>query len=389
MKDFKIYISLATVLLIVYLVAQYNKPAPISWQPTLYYKDKMPLGTYVLHRQLNNIFPGARVVKTNASLYEALGDSTKNGNYIVISKGINGSKTDYGQLVKYMKAGNSVFMAAFRFEGKLADTLKINTAYEAGKTNASVNFVNPHLQQHQDYTFTKDISNQYFAEFDTTKAEVIAKNNYGRSVLISYKFGAGKLYLCSDPLLFTNFSLVSNSGANFAAKALSYMPETKNIYWDELQNGDIPEDESPVRVFLSNENLQWAWYLCLAGMLVFVMFEIKRRQRIIPVIEPLANSTLDFVNIVGQVYYEKRDNSNIAQKKILYLFTHLRDKYQLNSNSLDNEFVERLASKTGIEPKFAAELIGYIRFIAAQTKVNDSELIELNKLIERFYKQSR
>ncbi len=124
-------------------------------------------------------------------------------------------------------------------------------------------------------------------------------------------------------------------------------------------------------------------------MLIFILFEIKRRQRIIPVIEPLSNSTLDFVNVVGQVYYEKRDNSNIAHKKILYFFTHLRDTFQLKTTTLDTEFVERLAVKTGIEQKFAVELISYIRYISAQNNVNDRDLIELNKLIEKFYKQSR
>ena len=36
--------------LCIYLVAQYNKPSPINWQPTLYYQDKIPFGTYVLHQ---------------------------------------------------------------------------------------------------------------------------------------------------------------------------------------------------------------------------------------------------------------------------------------------------------------------------------------------------
>ncbi len=54
MKDFKLYLSVAIVLLIVYLVAQYNKPAPINWQPTLYYKDKIPFGSYILYKELPN-----------------------------------------------------------------------------------------------------------------------------------------------------------------------------------------------------------------------------------------------------------------------------------------------------------------------------------------------
>jgi hypothetical protein len=217
---------------------------------------------------------------------------------------------------------------------------------------------------------------------------VIGKNNNGHCTYLSFKFGKGSLYLCANPSIFSNYSLLTKEGADYAAKALSYLPIAQNIYWDEFQNGDIAEDESPMRVFFNHPSLQWAWYLSLFGMLVFVIFEIKRRQRIIPVIEPLRNSTLDFVNVVGQVYYEKRNNTNIAHKKILYLFAHLRDEYQIKTNKLDNEFVEKLTSKLGLEASFAREFVNFIQYISVQNHVSDRELIELNKLIEKLYIQS-
>ena len=38
---------------------------------------------------------------------------------------------------------------------------------------------------------------------------------------------------------------------------------------------------------------------------------MKRKQRIIPVIEPLKNSTVDFVHTVASVYFNAKDNWNI------------------------------------------------------------------------------
>jgi hypothetical protein len=142
-------------------------------------------------------------------------------------------------------------------------------------------------------------------------------------------------------------------------------------------------------VFFSHPSLQWAYYISLFGICVFVLFEVKRRQRIIPVIEPLKNSTLDFVNVVGQVYYEKRNNTNIAHKKILYLFAYLRDEYQLKTNKLDNEFIEKLTAKLGIDAQFARSLVSFINYINVQQRITDHELIELNHLIEQLYTQTR
>jgi hypothetical protein len=375
--------------MVIYMVAQYNKPRPVNWSPTLYYNDKIPFGTYIFYHQLNWLFPGSKVIKTNASIYNTVHDSTAMaGNYIIIAKTVNINKYDFGELVKYMKAGNSVFISCFKFNGFLADTLKLSPGFEQSNGNTRLSFTSNQLKQSNYFTFNTSLSNLYFNSFDTSRATVISKNNYGHSIYISFKFGKGTLYLCADPWILTNYSLLNNRRADYAAKALSYLPETQNVYWDEFQNGDIADDESPMRVFFSHPSLQWAYYLSLFGMIIFVLFEIKRRQRIIPVIEPLKNSTVDFVNVVGQVYYEKRNNANIAHKKILYLLEHLRGQYQLKTNKLDSEFVEKLRAKLGIDAPFVNELVNYIQFIGVQAYVSDRELIELNKLIENFYTQT-
>ena len=122
-------------------------------------------------------------------------------------------------------------------------------------------------------------------------------------------------------------------------------------------------------------------------MLIFVLYEVKRRQRVIPVIEPLANSTLGFVNVVGQVYYEQRNNANIAQKKIIYLLESLREDYRVKTNKLDEEFIGTLNSKLNIDRATATDLVRFIKNIDSQGYVSDGELIELNRLIEKIYKQ--
>jgi hypothetical protein len=182
--------------------------------------------------------------------------------------------------------------------------------------------------------------------------------------------------------------MLKPGGAEYAATALSFLKSSRQIVLDEYYTQGDAGDDTPMRVFLSNTALEWAYYIALFSLAIFVLYEIKRRQRIIPVIEPLSNSTLDFVSVVGRVYYEKRNNANIAQKKILYLLTWLRDEYHVKTNKLDDEFIEKLTGKLGLKKAFAVDLVDYIKYISVQTQVNDRELIELNKLIEKFYNQA-
>lgn len=387
MKDFKIYIIIGSVLLIIYLVIQYNKPAAVNWQPTLAAADKIPFGTYVLHEQLNDIFPDAKVTNTNQSVYNFFRRQIKPGNYIIVAKSISITNADYEQMVKYIKAGNNVFITTFNWNGAFARKLKLSTAVEDDVAKTAINFANKKLKQPHYYKFDKDISTQYFDNYDTARATIISVNKAGKANYLRYRFGKGSLLLCANPQLFTNYSLLTPQGADYASKALSYLPVHNNIYWDQHQNHDIEIDGSPLRVFFKSPALQWAYYLSLFGLILFVLFEIKRRQRVIPIIEPLKNATVDFVEVVGKVYYEKRDNLNIAHKKILYLLSFLREQYQLKTTNLDNEFIESVAWKTGADTAFVQDLVGYINYIAQQSKVTDKELIELNHLIEKFYQK--
>src|SRR6185437_7787947 len=99
------------------------------------------------------------------------------------------------------------------------------------------------------------------------------------------------------------------------------------VTWDQYYSVGREDDGSTMRVFLRNTRLRWAFYIAFFGLILFVLYEMKRRQRIIPVIEPLENSTISFVNVVGQVYYEQHDNVNIGNKKIQYFLEHLRTQY--------------------------------------------------------------
>ena len=387
MKDFKVYIIIASVLLGIYLVAEYNNPNPPNWSPTLFYGDKIPFGTHVLYHQLNDLFPGSTTTKTDSPFYDIFGKlDDSSANYLVIAKEVNIDKPGFEEMVKYIKKGNSVFISCFAFDGVLADTLKLEMGIEAKKENAGLNFTSKYLKQASPFRYKREISNQYFQSFDTAHAVVLGTNTYGHSTFLRYKFGAGSLYLCANPVVFSNYAILSG-GADYAAKALSYLPASANIYWDEYQNGDIPIDESPMRVLFTNPNLEWAYYLSLFGLLIFVLYEVKRRQRIIPVIEPLKNSTVDFVNVVGQVYFEQRNNTDIARKKVTYLLEHLRDDYHLKTNKLDAEFTEHLAQKLGIELAFAREIVGFVAYADSAVNISDHDLIKLNNLIEKLYTQ--
>ncbi|MCO5937349.1 DUF4350 domain-containing protein [Mucilaginibacter sp. RB4R14] len=389
MKGYKVYLAAISVLLILYFVAEYNRPKSIDWESSLKRSDKIPYGTYVLYKQLSDIYPKANVINTNKSLYQVLtSNDSLGGNYLIVTNSTNIGKDDFKALTKFISKGNSAFISSDSWNNYLADTLKIISANEFVNGKIGLNFTNPALKQLTDYKLDNTVASRYFSSFDTLRASIISKNQFGKSVFLRYKYGKGSLFMFAAPKVFTNYNLLKPAGTEYAAKVLSYLPVANNVYWDQHQNNELDLDESSLRVFFSHPPLRWAFYLSLGGMVLFLLYEIKRRQRIIPVIDPLKNSTVEFVSVVGKVYYEQRNNADIAFKKITYFTGRLRNTYNLKTGIYDDAFLNALINKTGVETLLAQDLIGHINYLLPQKNITDHELITLNQLIEKFYIQT-
>jgi hypothetical protein len=391
MKGLKLYLVISAVFVIVYVVAQYYKPKPTDWTPTYLKEDKIPFGLYILNKEIGSLFPNTVVRSTREPVYNTLkGVDYRNSNYLLIAGSLELDKLDYKEMERYLRNGNDVFIATFNLGKVLRGRLKIETdmVYGIGKNESvPINFVNPSLKSRKPYRFDKGLGDQFFSNFDSLRATILGKNQKGQANFLKYSYGKGSLYVLPNPQLLTNYSLIRADGADYAAKALSYLKPTPTLIWDERYTKGNSDDASLLRVVFKNDKLRWAYYTALISLVIFVLFEIKRRQRIIPVIRPLKNSSVDFVKVVGSVYYEQRDNTDISQKKINYFLEFIRSNYRLKTQELDEEFSADLIHKTGLPNDVIHSLVQLIKGVSASKKVTDQQLISLNKSIEHFYKQ--
>lgn len=393
MSGLRKYIIVGTILLVAYLLAQYFTPKPTDWKPSYAATDKIPFGTYILRQQLSSLFPGTKVKPVQTSIYHTLAQNAGGpSNYIIVAGNIKVDSLDYRAMVKYMQQGNHIFIAADEIQGVLMDTLKLdirsNFSFRS-RRKYPINFMNPDLKTAYDYYFDKGTSAQYFNEVDTARAIVLGQVQRTNANFVQYRFGKGSLYLLANPQLLTNYSLLKEQGMDYAAKALSYLPKTEHLIWDEYFTKRDETKASVLRVFFEYEQLKWAYYIALFSLVIFVLFEIKRRQRIIPVIERPKNTSVEFAEVVGRVYYQQRNNRDIAEKKVLYLLTYVRNKYRIKTANLDEAFKETLINSSGASADTIEELLEEINYLKSGHPVKDAQLIRLNKLIEQFYKQDQ
>jgi ribosomal protein L33 len=119
-------------------------------------------------------------------------------------------------------------------------------------------------------------------------------------------------------------------------------------------------------------------------MLLFVLFNSKRKQKIINVIKPNSNATLAFTETVGRLYYQHKNNRRIADKMITYFYENIRNKYFINTTHINTEFINSLSGKSGLAPGEVSILFNIIKNIQLNEIVTDEELLELNERIDNF-----
>lgn len=390
MKGYKTYLFFLSVLLVILLAAGYYAPRVTSWEQTFSDKDKIPFGTYITYHQISDIFPIAGMQTCRKPVYNIAATQQTPGVYIIIANIVKLNRYDYSALVNYISKGGEVFIAATDFGPYLKQKLKFNLDHDFNE--GSGNYIGTNSKKIQGDVFhvtRHNVNSCFFSKIDTANTVVLGRNYNLHSNFIRIKMGKGALYLHTNPFIFCNYGMLQHQGSAYCAYALSYLSNSKTVLWDEYYTQGPEGDESVMRVFLHNNQLKSAFYIALFSLLIYVLYEIKRRQRIIPLIPPVTNSSLEFAGVVGQVYYEQHHNLNLAQKMATYFLEHVREKYYLKTNVLDTAFKTALAQKSEVEFKLIDRLASRIEEIKNSSELDDKQLIDFNQIIETFYSKAK
>jgi len=393
-KRSKIIIGVFILVVLGIIVTEVIKPKPINWKTSYTAQDKIPFGGYVLFNELKQLFPGTEVTKVDKSLFDVMEerDSSITSNYLIINDYLELDSQELNRLLHYTAQGNTVFIAASDIDYKLKDTLNLQLDYDFAivEDTVTVDFTNQKLNRAK-YYYTRGVSKSHLISVDTSNTTILGfleyerKNSLTNAVeevvkmpnFIKTAFGKGSFLIHTTPQAFSNYYMLKNN-KDYAAGALSYLDDN-NLYYDNYKKSGRVVITSPMRFVLNQEALKWAYYLTITGTFVFVFFRAKREQRIIPVVKPLENSSVEFARTVGSLYFQNKDYSNLIAKKIQFFMAELRQRYFLDTTVLNEKTISILAAKSGKTVEESKKLINFIVQLHSE-----ADLIELNKKITTF-----
>ncbi|MCB0298872.1 MAG: hypothetical protein KDE52_02380 [Calditrichaeota bacterium] len=374
------------ILLLTYL--ETRAPKAINKTPSFSRYDKIPFGSFVVHKFLADFFPSGNVFENNLPLLHTLADLAEDDtpNFLFIDLKLEFDRLETNAMMDFTERGGNIFLAAERFRGHLADTLNIATSFFPMDISDSLQlqFTSPFLQTDSGYRFRHDNVGIYFTGFDSSRAVILATNSQQKVTLLRIPNGDGQFIFSSTPFIFTNYNMLLAENYRFIATALSFLDDT-DVYWDEYYKERRRMFRTPIRFILSQPALKSAYFIILLGVLLFIIFQGRRKQRIIPVINPLQNTTLEFVNIVGRLYFNQRDHKKMAQKKINHFLEFLRENYRVNTAEITPELHETLARKTTRPLSEIENLFNFFAAIGDSRQISVQELLKLNRMIESWY----
>ncbi|MBL7733569.1 MAG: DUF4350 domain-containing protein [Chitinophagaceae bacterium] len=386
---------------------------------TLKKKDKIPYGTYVAYKGLKQLFPEAQIItnRQEPGFWDSLSLFEKHQALIIVADNFNADDDEMRRLIRFAKSGNDVFISAKELSGMAPAELEVSTIdlseptfeEEEGILIASddsllVRLRKPYFETDTIFAYPGRNFSSSFTKVNNEVANEIGDGVSGLTNFIHLKAGKGNIYLHLAPLAFSNYFLLHKKNIRYYEMIMSVIsPDVQKIAWDEYfmskTDIDFTYDNRRKRrdwftVMMNKENSEGkkpfraALWILILLLLAYVLLEMRRKQRQIPEVKKPRNDSLEFVKTIGRLYHDKGDHRNLCRKMTAYFYEHIRSKYKLRTNVLDESFVKALHQKTGVPEQEIQEIVQYIGFIDTATTVTEKHLSGFYGKLEAFYQKA-
>jgi hypothetical protein len=400
MKGGRGFVVLITVLLLVLFAIDNRQPKTFQWDATFAHNDRQPFGCYVLDSVLSQWMPG-RYTAENITFYQlAQKKAGRPRGIVCVKEAFDLSETDWKYAKLLAQQGCNILLAG-KSEGQHALPKDMKTSIGSGVFSLdnlkgyakqggnykTIYWMGDSLRYRAEaYTYYPSVCLGVFYHWDKQRCEILA--NMGdpkikrlelQPVALKMKYGKGSIILCSTPLIFTNYGILDRQNGRYICRMMTQLGNGPIVRMDEL--ADEMASGGQLSVFsylLTQEPLRWALYLTLLAVVLYMVFTARRRQRAIPVVEEPRNRSLEYAKLIGTLYYQRHDNTDLVRKKYLYFGDELRRTAHIDIDDPEHETdnCKLLAERTGMKQAETEGQLASIRMALADGRPMSNEAMQ-------------
>ena len=320
--------------------------------------------------------------------------SSANNIYLLVAPRVITYENEAHTMRRFVENGNTLFIATNYFDPYILQEFNVNlqdnisllsSQQGSGMRDTKKYLADTTVFEPAVFSFYFYPMHKFFVADSTVNFEVLGYNEFGKPDLIRIKQGQGYVILMTNVQACTNYFLLTKNNSAYALAAFSFLPvNASGIYWDDFYRrhySRTPEGKSTFSALFSIPAFRIAFYILLLIAVLWIITNLPRRQRVIPILKPNVNSSIEFTQTIARLYFNKKDNRNIALKMIHYLQEFIKNKYYINY-AANEEFSAVLAAKTGLPPGKIASLSDTIYTVQHNASIDDATLLQLNDQIQ-------
>jgi hypothetical protein len=388
---------------IVIIGASRKLPRRMDERITLKEKDKIPYGTAAARNLITSLFPNASVTSDSKSPGYWQDISFNSGKQVVIlmSGYFNADEYELKKIIDFVENGNYVFIVARGFSTDAQTAFNFaygqdnySPLYNISEDSLKVKLEKPSFSSDSLFMFPGTKFESWFETFDTSHAVVLGRNE-SQPNFIRMNIGEGSVFIHAAPLAFSNYFILHKNNVHYFEQVLSVIPaDVEKIVWNDyyldkkVNNSNRRRDPNWLGILFRYPAFKWGFFTALLGILLFVLLNSRRKQRMIPEHTKPRNESLDFVKTMGRLYYDRRDHHNLAKKMGVYFLEHVRSTYKLPTHTLDEQFIEALHFKSGYLRGDLNEIVSFIQYLQDNGSVNEHQLTNFHDQLESFYQNT-
>ncbi len=382
----KYYLWLGLGLLLM-MVFEHYKKQQVNWTPTLSTFDALPYGSEVLYEMAARGQWQDSIERINHSFYEQYALDSGSYTLIYLAANLPIDEASFEGLLQHIRKGNTALLIGNNLPASYLNDLGIQVDMKYNLHEE------PEVYLGETYAFTdtlnqqvKDINYTLYSWDDSVTNVTTLGQRGGHANFLQIKLGKGQLLLHTTPLLFTNYYLVKDVSTAYVQEIFAMLP-TERLVWDDFLNHGNRKSNSELRYVLASLPMRMAYYLLSITLLLFLIFTWKRPQKAVPVLEPLPNNSLSFIQTLSNLYLANRNNKIIARYLLKNFHVESKRRYFIQWNKPAAEIKKQLQQKSGKSAEEVDQLWETLQSCKKDKAISQQELLQLNKTIENFIDQ--
>ncbi len=369
------------------LGCKYNGLPPLN--QSFSHNDKNPFGTYVTKELLTQSFPEADVKEIQ--YLKGIEDFNESV-YFSVSQKFYLIDFQLNELKDFVSKGNIAFISAYKIDSEILKLSESDLGLKGFNIDMNPGFINTYVSLNEAGKPGLRY-NYFFSPFDKAFNKVAdiksikGFNDLNEPNFVVISYGKGKFFLHNDPRAFSNYFLLSHNNYKYLEGVInSFEVNPHHILWGTENKSMINSGkESAWDQLMKEPSLSNAIWIILLLLIAYIIFESRRKQKVIPIKEVNMNNSIEFSEVLSNLYLSKKDNKNIALKMISYFNEFCRNKFFIKDN-VSNLDPVLFSGKTGVSIEDVRLLKEVTSVIENSETVDDELLISLQTQINKFHK---